>query len=39
MHQLYQLQDSKKFPYLDRDVLAQEVNQLLAKLPPLDATE
>jgi hypothetical protein len=39
MHQLRALQDSKEFPHLDRDVFAQEVNQLLAKLPPSDVTE
>lgn len=39
MHQLYALQDSEKFPHLDREVFAQEVQQLLAQLPPPGSTE
>jgi hypothetical protein len=33
MHNLWALQDSKDFPRLDSEVLAQEVQQLLTQLP------
>jgi hypothetical protein len=33
MPNLWALQDSKDFPRLDSEVLAQEVQQLLAQLP------
>ncbi|MGH8495753.1 MAG: hypothetical protein ACREVN_06430 [Gammaproteobacteria bacterium] len=34
MHQLWALQDSEEFPFLDSEVFAGEVHRLLAELPP-----
>lgn len=38
MHQLWALQDSDDFPFLDSEVFAREARQLLAQLPPATST-